>query len=60
MGDALRILLAQRPVEKKEEPRDERDVMLDAAGGALVGAMKAGDGRAVGKILKDILSIAKE
>lgn len=57
--ERLVLSLASKPAEK-EEKKDEREQMLEAAGGALVGAIKNGDGKTVGKILKDILSITKE
>ncbi len=57
--ERLVLSLASKPREKTEE-KDERGDMLEAAGGALVGAIKSGDGKTVGKILRDILSITKE
>lgn len=58
-GKALVISLGSKPREP-EKKVDEREEALEAAGGALVGAIKGGDGKTVGKILRDILSITKE
>ena len=63
MAEKLILSLARKAAAQEPEaaPKvDEKEEMLSAAGGALVGAMQKGDGKLVGQILKDILSIAKE
>ncbi len=60
MGDKKLLLsLASRPRER-EEPRDEKQEMLDAAAGALLGAIENKDKGAVAKIFRDFMSINKE
>ena len=58
MSDTRGALVIHMGKPKKDDERAEgRKEMLRAASGALIGAMKAEDAKAVGQILSDIMAM---